>query len=89
MLAPPAAGPASRSTSAPVVFDLGGVVCRFRARGQARRSRAQRTVGMERVGVARFRLTEHPVLVDELATAIVGRMNKRALGATLPGGAEI
>jgi hypothetical protein len=44
---------------------------------------------MERVGVARFRLTEHPVLVDELATAIVGRMNKRALGATLPGGAEI
>jgi hypothetical protein len=44
---------------------------------------------MEQVGVARSRSTEHPVLVDEPATATVGRMNEGALGATLPGSSEI
>jgi hypothetical protein len=44
---------------------------------------------MEQVGVAPLRLTEDPFLVDELATAMVGRMSKRAWGATLPGGSAI
>jgi hypothetical protein len=40
-------------------------------------------------GSARFRLTEHPVLVAELAMAMVGMMNKRAMGAKLLAGSEI
>jgi 2,3-dihydroxybenzoate-AMP ligase len=38
---------------------------------------------MERVGVARFKLPEHLVLVDELATTKVGKIDKKALRADI------
>ena len=34
---------------------------------------------MERIGVAQFKLPEHLVLVDELATTKVGKIDKKAL----------
>ena len=38
---------------------------------------------MERIGVARFKLPEHLVLVDELATTKVGKIDKKALRADI------
>ena len=38
---------------------------------------------MERIGVARFKLPEHLVLVDELAATKVGKIDKKALRADI------
>ena len=38
---------------------------------------------MERIGVARFKLPEHLVLVDELASTKVGKIDKKALRADI------
>ena len=38
---------------------------------------------MEAIGVARFKLPEHLVLVDELASTKVGKIDKKALRADI------
>jgi 2,3-dihydroxybenzoate-AMP ligase len=38
---------------------------------------------MERVGVAAFKLPEHLVIVEELATTKVGKIDKKALRADI------
>ena len=38
---------------------------------------------MEQIGVARFKLPEHLVIVDELASTTVGKIDKKVLRADI------
>jgi len=64
--------------------DLGERVCLFVVpRAGATVTLAEVRAEMERVGVARFKLPDHLVLVDELAVTKVGKIDKKALRADI------